>query len=261
MADVNLETIFDRLRASAPDELLETLFELRRVVAELSAGQRSEAASAVASLFYLDVNDRPEMASVVEQAIRLVHDLGPDLIPQHLQEMRGSDFKALFCFAKVLARFGGAAVAPVLEACRDSDDSHLLVGAIYSLTKIRDPAVLDAFDLVASHATSADSEVRDTAVRALGKLIENRDAGRFDQQRRKRSFEILLRATHDPVPGVRAKAVRGIGKLAAKKMLGSQQLAAARDRLEEILGRHEEFPWDPAFIVRREGAEAMETLS
>jgi len=260
MVESSLEALFERLRASAVDELLDALFELRRRVPALEARERAAVADAVSSLFYLDVNDRPELNAVIDQAVRLVHALGAELIPTHLQEMRGSDFKALFCFARVLALFGAEAVGPIIEACRDTGDSHLLVGGIYALTKIRHSAALEALPLILEQAASPDSEVRDTAVRAVGKLVEHQDPDRFDTGRREAVFDILLRSSHDAVPAVRAKAVRGLGKLAHRGWLDSARRSVVARRLALALGEDESEPWDQAFIVRREAKEARESL-
>ncbi|MDQ7087341.1 MAG: hypothetical protein Q9Q13_05540 [Acidobacteriota bacterium] len=260
MARAELETLYRQLRAYGADEVLEALFALRRLVPDLEPQERSEAAAAVASLFYLDVQDRPEMATVVDQAIRLLHSMGPDLIPLHMEEMRGSDFKALFCFARVLALFGSEAVTPIIDACRGSDDSHLLVGGIYALTKIRDRSILQGLDLVLELTGHGDSEVRDTAVRALGKFVE-RFGKQFDTSAAERSYTRLMAASVDPLPAIRAKAVRGLGKMAAAGILSSDQRARVQSRLDQVLGQSSEMGWDQAFIVRREAAEAAEHLA
>ncbi len=260
MGRAALETLYRQMRAHGADEVLDALFALRRMVPDLDDKERAEAAAAVASLFYLDVQDRPEMATVVDQAIRLLHSMGSDLIPQHLEEMRGSDFKALFCFARVLALFGADAATPIIEACKDSDDVHLLVGGIYALTKIRDRSILEGLDLVVGLTEHADAEVRDTAIRALGKFVE-RFSGDLDASALQRCYARLLAASFDSLPAIRAKAVRGLGKMAAAGALDADRRAEIRSRLEQVLGQSSEMVWDQAFIVRREAAEAAEHLA
>ncbi|HHN75228.1 MAG TPA: hypothetical protein ENK10_08385 [Acidobacteria bacterium] len=255
-----LDTLYRQLRAHGADEVLDALFALRRLVPDLDEQQRAEAAAAVATLFYLDVQDRPEMATVVDQAIRILHSMGPELIPLHLEEMRGSDFKALFCFARVLALFGAEAVAPIIDACAGSDDAHLLVGGIYALTKIRDRSILQGLDLVLRLSEHSDSEVRDTAIRALGKFVE-RFGDDLDSQAGARAYGRLLAASFDPLPSIRAKAVRGLGKMAAAGMLDPEQKTEVGQRLDQVLGQSSEMGWDQAFIVRREAAEAAEHLA
>lgn len=255
-----LNDAFKGLRARDPDDVLEAVFDIRRLLPEIGPEQGAEVAQALERLFYIDTNDRPDLAPAVEQAIKLAASLGPELIPQHLEAMRGVDFKALMCFARILSIIGADAVAPILDTCAKTEDPHLLVGAIYALAKIRDDSLIRALPLLLTHGANADPEIRGVAIRALGKIVENVSATLFGEEERRRIHSILMTATTDMKPDIRAKAVRSLGKLAERRMLDPESLAAARKRLAQIIGQHDRYGWDPAFIVRSEAEEALERL-
>jgi HEAT repeat protein len=258
--NADLEAIYEQLRARDPDDLLEAIFDLRRLLPEIAPEQRGEVASALSSIFFIDTNDRPDLAPAVEQAIKLVAALGTELISQHLEEMKGVDFKALFCFARVLSRIGPEAIQPVLAECEASDDPHLLVGAIYALSKIRHDSLIQILPLLLTHCTSPDPELRGTAMRALGKLVEHVSPHVFSASQSQEIFAALSAGTTDSKPDIRAKGVRGLGKMADRGLLTGQQTSAVKDRLEQILGRHDQYQWDVAFVVRSEAEEALENL-
>lgn len=261
MKENQLTAICERLRGNDPHVVLEALIELSRSIPELGGEDRRKLASTVSNLFCIDTVSLPEFTSVVDMAVRVVTAMGPALIPHHLEEMRGTDFKGLFCFARVLAALGTESVKPILEACDGADDDHLLVGALYALTKIRDESVMKGFPLIVDLCNSPKSEVRDAAVGTLGELVEHLPSLCFSQKQRKRAFEALLAATRGPTPGTRAKGVRGLGKMADKGLLSAQARQRTLNRIRQVLGRHKGYTWDTAYIVRKEAEEAMGHLT
>ncbi len=261
MGEIQWERVYERLRAKDPHTVIETLVELNREIPHIDIGPRRQIASAVSALFYIDTVDMPEFATVVDMAVNTVASMGPELIPHHLLEMRGTDFKALFCFSRVLSALGSRAIDPILEGCEGTEETHLLVGAIYALSKIRDPSVVKGFPLVVRLCTSPAREVRDTAVRALGKFMESLPPGSFSPEDRVWAFDTFMAAARDPNPGIRAKAVRGLGKMAGKGLLDPERFKSAKERIRQILGKHRTYSWDVAFIVRREAEEALENFT
>jgi hypothetical protein len=257
MQDNQLEEIEQKLRAQDPHTILETLIELNRSIPKLDPDARERLASAVTSLFYIDTVDMPEFTTVVDMGVKVVAAMGPELIPYHLQEMQGTDFKALLCFARVLAALGTDSINPIVEACEGSEETHLLVGAIYALSKIRDASVLKGFPLIVGLCKSPEKELRDTAVRALGKLVQHLPPSCFTPDQTEKAFEALMSATHDSSPGIRAKGVRGLGKMESRGLLNTQNREGTQERIRQVLGRHETYSWDTAYIVRREAEEAL----
>ena len=61
----------------------------------------------------------------------------------------------------------------------------------------------------------------------------------------------------DYSPGVRAKAVRSLGKLAKHGHLTARERWELAVRLRRILGQDENFEWDRAYVVRKEAQEAL----
>jgi HEAT repeat protein len=231
---------------------------LNRSIPKLHSDTRKELASAVSGLFYIDTVDLPEFTTVVDMAVKVVAGMGPELIPYHLQEMQGTDFKALLCYARVLAAVGTDSINPIVEACEGSEEDHLLVGAIYALSKIRDESVLKGFPLIVGLCGNPAKEVRDTAVRALGKLVQHLPPTSFSPDQKQKAFETLMAATRDSSPGIRAKGVRGLGKMEGRGLLDPASREKTHERIRQVLGRHEAYCWDTAYIVRREAEEALE---
>jgi hypothetical protein len=145
MDNIQIDAIFEKLRCHDAHTILEALIELNRSIPKLDSDTRKNLASAVTSLFYIDTVDMPEFTTVVDMAVKVVAGMGSELIPYHLQEMQGTDFKALLCYARVLAALGTDSINPIVEACEGSEENHLLVGGIYALSKIRDESVLKGF--------------------------------------------------------------------------------------------------------------------
>ena len=75
---------------------------------------------------------------------------------------------------------------------------------------------------------------------------------------REQAFGSFMTATRDPNPGIRAKAVRGLGKMAGGGLLDREHFKKAEGRIRQVLGMQKAYSWDTAFIVRKEAEEALE---
>ncbi len=62
----------------------------------------------------------------------------------------------------------------------------------------------------------------------------------------------------DPNKGIKAKAVRSLGKLARFGHLDPGRKRELRTIALNLLGEDDEFRWDRTFVVRREAQEALE---
>jgi HEAT repeat protein len=257
----DLTGLYERLQATASDELLAAIIDVRRAIPEMSQEQRMEAASALATLFYIDPTERPDLEPVVDQAMKAVVAMGPELIPHHLDEMRGVDFQAMFRYSQMLAHFGAEAVDAIVQTLEGSDDPHMIAGGIYALSKIRDTSRVRALPLILQHCQATDTELRTGAVRALGKYVEHLPPDALDNSQRCSMFDALFKATTDLQPVIRAKAIRGLGKMARVDVLNRSQTDKVQERVEEILGNRDAEQWDRAFVVRREANEARGYLA
>jgi hypothetical protein len=209
-------------------------------------------------LFYIDPLDHPEHVPVIEEAIRVVAGLGESVIPALIQNLEMGDVKAQMAIAQALGWMGAAAVDPLIaeynSTCPDPSCRAFL---LYALGKVKAPEVVKAAPLAVAAARSADLELRDTATRALGKFAESIPAGGLAEEVRLAAIEALQDNLSDYSPGVRAKAVRSLGKLAQHGHLTPREKWDLAGRLRRILGQDEQFEWDRAYVVRKEAQEAV----
>ena len=105
---------------------------------------------------------------------------------------------------------------------------------------------------------SEDLELRDTAIRAIGRIVEVVPAERVDRQKREELHDILRTHLADLDNSVRAKAVRSLGKLAKNGCLTPQQRESLKCIALDLTGRDEHFQWDRAYVVRKEAEKTLE---
>jgi HEAT repeat protein len=212
----------------------------------------------IVPLFYIDTLDHPEHMPVVEDAIMVTADMGEAVIPVLIQTLESGDVKAQMALAQALGWMGDKAIDPVIaeygETCPDPACRAFL---LYALGKIKSPEIVKAAPLALDAARSPDVELRDTATRAIGKFAESIPAGGLAEDVRLELVEVLRRNLGDASPGVRAKAVRSLGKLAKFGHLTPVETAQLGTTLRRLLGEDEHFEWDRAYIVRKEAKEAL----
>jgi hypothetical protein len=77
----------------------------------------------------------------------------------------------------------------------------------------------------------------------------------------RREFVARLEANlADRNVGVRAKAIRSLGKLARQGHLRPEEREVVGKACHSLIGDDEAFDWDRAFVVRREAEEALRYL-
>ncbi|MDZ7361669.1 MAG: hypothetical protein ONB46_13230 [candidate division KSB1 bacterium] len=69
--------------------------------------------------------------------------------------------------------------------------------------------------------------------------------------------ETLQRNLADENPGIRAKAVRSLVKLAQHGHLNGEERARLNVTLNRLLGNDDHFEWDRACVVRKEAQQAL----
>ncbi|MBM3320267.1 MAG: HEAT repeat domain-containing protein [Candidatus Eisenbacteria bacterium] len=214
----------------------------------------------LSTLFYIDPLDRPDLAPLLDEAAVAVARLGPDVIPLLVKELASGDVKAQMVAAKSLGEMGVAAVEPLIRTYRAHKNAELRSFVLYALGKIEAPEVVRAVPLALESARSRDADLRDTAVRALGKFAEAIPAGKIPKSTRARTVDRLRKNLADLHPGIRAKAVRSLGKLALHGHLTEEERVALERTCNLILGKDENFEWDRAYLVRREAEQLLESL-
>lgn len=252
-------TIRKLLASSRPEDLHRGLELVKREIARVGSAEARELFEVVASLFYLDTFEQPQLAPFVEEAIALVVGFGHWVIPALVEKLDAGDFKAQFVVAAALGRIGADAIEPLLGAYARADEEHR-VFILYALGKIKSPRVLAAVPALLDAAGSPHPEVRDTATRALGKVAESIEPAELGGELRRAVVERLKANLPDASPAIRAKAVRSLGKLAKYGHMTPDERADLRAVCASLLGTDEAHAWDHAYVVRREAEEAMHYL-
>jgi hypothetical protein len=214
----------------------------------------------VSAIFYIDPLDRPDLAPLLDEAAAVVSALGTPVITLLVKELGSGDVKAEMVAAKALGNMGAVAVGPLMRTYRGTRDEVLRSFILFALSKIRAPEVARAVPLAIEAARSKDLDLRDTATRTIGKFAEAIPPGKMPRASRRRIVETLLKNLGDLNPGIRAKAVRSLGKLAANGHLTAEETSHLRAVCNLVLGKDENFEWDRAYLVRKEAEEVLGAL-
>ena len=255
-----IKSAFRKLRAESVYDVIEGLEEIEQKVKGLRGKDLNEAILALCSLFYIDLFDRPDLEPAVERAFKILVALGEKAIPLILYQLKEADLNVQLRLSRALGQIGKPAIKPLLKFYSGSFDPHIRTFALYAMGKIREPEMAKIIPKVTEAMDDSNSDVRDTATRMLGKLVEHLDSGGIPQRVRKKMFSSLIRNLSDRHAGVRAKAVRSIGKMAKFGFIGSGEKSTAKKAMGRILGLDEAFDWDRAYVVRAEAEEAMKYL-
>ncbi len=251
----NMETL---LASTKPEELRQGL---RLVKEELSGVGPDEAGplfELISPIFYIDPLDRPDLVPVLDEAVTLVSGFGRWVIPVLIQNLDAGDLKAQMAVAHALGRMGTHAIEPLLTEYQTSSDPERRAFILYSLGKIKSPKIVQAAPFALEAAQSPDRELRDTATRAIGKFAESIPPSDLPDEMRCGFVEKLRANLADPKAGIRAKAVRSLGKLAKGGHLTVEERKKLEATLNLILGEDEHFEWDRAYVVRKEAREAKQ---
>jgi hypothetical protein len=233
---------------------------LRHCLTDLEEDDFRMAAEALCTLFYIDHFDVPDLVATVDDAVELLASQGGRVVPLILEFMRGSDLKSHFHLAQTLGKIGEASIPRLRRFLAAESDPYSRVFAQYALGKIRHAAVDAALPEVVGALTDPDKEVRDSAARTLGKIAEVVPAQRLTEARRGEMYEALFHALADVYPGVRAKAIRSLGKLARFGYVAEEQRQKILAAAKVILGEGDRYEWDHAYIVRFEAQKTRKYL-
>jgi HEAT repeat protein len=238
-------------------DLREGLVLAEREIARVGSHEARPLFEIVASIFYLDPLDRPDLVAVLDEAVSLVVGFGEWVIPVLVDHLEAGDVKAQLAIGHALGRIGADAVEPLIEKYAAVADPAVRPFVLYALGKIGSPRVVKAIPLVLEAAASPELELRDTATRAIGRMAESIPPADLPEEWRRLLLERLQANLADPNAGIRAKAVRSLGAMAS----GGHLLPPDRVILEAVclrlLGEDGAFDWDRAYIVRKEAEEAL----
>lgn len=251
-----MKQLLQKLRSEDRIQIQKGLEGLADRFPSMDGSDFEEAVHAVVSLFYVDPMDHPELLPVLEQAEALLADQRARVIPVILKSLGESDLKVHFHLAAVLGRMGYAAVAPLLAAYGETEETYTRIFTLYALGKVKDSKVIEALPVFFAALEDPNPEVRDTAARALGKLVEHVNPEAVAERTRGEMFDRLLARASDRFSGVRSKAIRSLGKMARFGLLGEEQRGRLARLLARALGEGEAENWDVAYIVRAEAEKA-----
>ncbi len=257
MVENSLHTIERLLTSTNPEEVRQGLTLVEKEISRIGSDEARPLFEMVSTLFYIDPLDRPDLVPILDEAISLVVGFGEWVIPVLLQKLDAGDLKAQMVCAKALGRIGADAIAPLMAEYQSSADPAHRMFVLYALSKIKSPKIMQAAHLVLEAAHSPERELRDTATRAIGKFAESIPAARLPEEMRRGFVEKLHNNLADENAGIRAKAVRSLGKLAKHGHLMTQEREKLQATFNRILGKDEHFEWDRAFVVRKEAEEAL----
>ncbi|MDZ7344606.1 MAG: hypothetical protein ONA90_08835 [candidate division KSB1 bacterium] len=257
MQEKSLRAIEKLLASANPEEVRQGLELVKREISQVGSDQARPLFEMVSTLFYIDPFERPDLVPILNEAISLVVGFGRWVIPALVQKLDEVDFKAEMASANALGRIGADAIVPLVAEYHASLEPARRIFILYALSKIKSPQIVQAASLALEAARSADRELRDTATRALGKFAESIPASQLSDEIRRGFFEQLYKNLNDEHAGIRAKAVRSLGKLAKHGHLTTNEREKLKVALNHLLGSDEQFEWDRAYVVRREAEEAL----
>jgi HEAT repeat protein len=254
----DIRKLLDNLRSPEPSALAKAVGEAEKALKKFAGENKQHLLEALLQLFYLDLYDRPELAPVQEAAMEAVAGLArdPKVADFLIEHLKYPDLKASITIARVLGRTGKSAVGKLMGFYGTQADPYPRAMALHALSKVKDPEVLAAGDLILEALKDAHSEIRDTAARTVGKFCEYFPPDRFERAWIDRAFAALVASLSDPMAPVRAKAVRSMGKMARGGFLTPAQNKQLEQICLKALGQTD-FAWDVAYIVRLEADEAL----
>ncbi len=249
------------LSRTDPADLRRGLSLLEEEIARTGARESRPLFEILASFFYLDPLDLPELVPILDEAGSLVVGFGDWVIPALVDHLEAGDVKAQLAVGHALGRIGADAVEPLLAKYDRLADPSVRPFVLYALGKIASPRVVRALPLMLEALGSPDLETRDTAARALGRMADSIPPDGMPPDLRRTAVERLHATLADPNAGIRAKALRSLGKMAARGHMTDEERGILGEVCRRLLGQDEAFDWDRAYIVRKEAETALQAAA
>lgn len=246
------------ITSSDPEQMRLGLQRVKEGIAQVGSQEARPLFELVSSVFYIDAFDRPDLAPILNEAISLVIGFGNWVIPALIEKLDMGDMKSQLASAEALGRLGVEAIEPLVARYQATEDPALRSFVLYALGKMKCEKVERAIELCLESSRSHDLELRDTAIRAIGRIVEVVPAARVDRTKRDELHDVLRTTLADTDNSVRAKAVRSLGKLAKNGYLDPQQRETLKGIALNLTGRDEKFDWDHAYVVRKEAEATLQ---
>lgn len=260
MSNEKYQEIKCLLASNSGEEIQKGLTLIRERLPELGENDLNEVVGMLASLFYIDLLDRPDLVPAVNEAITLVADFEEQVIPFLVESLGAGDLKAQLAIGHAMGRVGETAIDPLVKAYGSATGPEQRIFVLYALGKIDSPHIIRALDIALGAARGEDAELRDTATRVLGKFVESIPPADLSKEDKESILACLDENLSDPKAGVRAKAVRSYGKMARNRHLNKEEMEELVTLCRGLLGA-KEFNWDRAYIVRKEAKEILDDMA
>jgi HEAT repeat protein len=257
MTDDSYRTIRTLLASTRFEDLRRGLELAELEIVKIGSSEAKPIFEMISPLFYIDALDHPELVPILDEAVNLAARLGASIIPVLLESLNAGDLKAQWAIAHVLGRIGADAIQPMMMAYASATDPTFRAFILYALGKIKSPKIVQAAGLALEAAESFNLELRDTATRVMGKLVESIPPDQLPAELKRLFLERLHKNVADSNVSVRSKSIRSLGKLAKYKHLTAAEARELKDACCHILGTDEAGEWDRAFVVRKEAEEAL----
>jgi HEAT repeat protein len=246
------------LASSKPEELREGLDLVKKEISKVGSEDARSMFEMLSAIFYIDTLERPDLMQYLDEAITLVVGFGKWVIPVLVERLDEGDLKVQIAIANALGRIGADAISPLMEEYESASDIGHKIFILYALSKIKSPKIVQAVSIALVAAQSKDLELRDTATGAIGKLAESIRPSDLSEESRRGFVEKLRNNLSDSNAGIRAKAIKSLGKLARFGHLSKSEKEKLKETIDLIMGTDENYDWDRAYIVRREAGEALD---
>lgn len=257
----DLEMMLEGLNSSRPDAVEATIQRLSLELEAMGEADYRRAVDALCSLFYVDTADRPDLEPALDHVTDLLAGQGSRVVRILLERMEESDIKSHLYLARILGRIGLYALQPLRDILAGTDDAYSRSFALYALGKMTCPEVVRALPEVLEGLEPTDREIRDSAARTVGRMVQVVPRASFSNEDRSSMFQALVNASHSEHATVRAKAIRSLGKMAVTGLLDLEQKDTLRCLLRDVMGQvGDEEEREPAFIVHKEAKQALVAL-
>lgn len=261
MQDDSYSKIRLLLASKRPDEVREGLRLAQMEISQVGTSEAKSLFEMVSALFYIDTLDHPELIAILDEAINLTVRFGPWIIPMLIDNLDEGDIKAQWAVAHVLGRIGEDAIEPLMKAYASRDNPSLRSFILYAMGKIKSSQIVQVAQIAVDSAQSAHIELRDTACRALGKIIESIPPDSLSQYLKLQFLKCLYANLADPNASLRSKAIRSLGKMAKYGHLNDSEREQLKTACRRITGTDGNNDWDRAFVVRKEAEEALADMN
>ncbi len=259
MTQNDLSSIYTMMKGSDPAEVRKAVARIGGMLDDLELRQIPKAVEILASLFYIDLGDKPNWVPVVEDTLAVIASIGEPAIPTLVWLLGESDYKANLMLARAMGRIGPPAFGPLKDMFYNPLTPWHRSLALFGLAKMHEAALMEILPDVVNALDDSDREIRDTAARTVGRIIDSFQPGQLPKDLANQAFERLLFRMRDSSAVVRSKAVRSIGKMAMNNYLDRDQLEASLDAVSIMLGVETDEP-DPFYLVRLEAERTRKSL-